>query len=161
MTLYSASKPWLSWPYLQWASLDSRDLILNEQVLTLVTVSLTSTSWLSWPLFPMSKPWLSWSHLQWASLVSHDRYFQWGSLDSRDRQVWPDGRWVKPCSVKMSRYDGLTREHAEWLPRYWAGTRHWTNTNLMLVQCCDAGPTLNQHWFNVPCLLGMWDMICW
>ena len=34
------------------------------------------------------------------------------------------------------------------------------HTDLMLVQCwtsvCDAGPTLNQHWVSVSCLLGGW-----
>ena len=27
-------------------------------------------------------------------------------------------------------------------------------TNVGLLSVCDAGPTVNQHWINVQCLLG-------
>ena len=33
------------------------------------------------------------------------------------------------------------------MTRFPSNTRHWANV------VCDAGPTLNQHWFNVSCLL--------
>ena len=45
--------------------------------------------------------------------------------------------------------------HPDWYP---AGQRT-RDVYPMMVQCWptvyDAGPTLNQHWFNVTCLLGM------
>ena len=33
-------------------------------------------------------------------------------------------------------------------------TRRWINVGLPLGSVVDAGATLNQHWFNVLCLLG-------
>ena len=34
--------------------------------------------------------------------------------------------------------------------------QHWPNIEIALGECpiFDAGPTVKQHWVNVPCLLG-------
>ena len=75
-------------------------------------------------------------------------------------ETWQDGGAIYNLGVSLN---GM-----EIMVCFFVGNSHPQRTSsgkLMLVQCwptvCDAGPTLNQHWFNASCLLGYflrrWD----
>ena len=62
--------------------------------------------------------------------------------------IWTDKTW--PCnyiatisSTSKAMLSQATDSHG----------RRWANADLMLAPCLPRGSTLNQHWFNVLCLL--------
>ena len=48
----------------------------------------------------------------------------------------------------------------QWYCSYPADTKRWINVGLRWFSVVDGEPTLNQHWFNVLCLLGNGQLLC-